>query len=106
MGSFVFVSLIFKIEMFAVYMSCFKTLNPVHFLQFTYMFYVFFKITVVISANSINWLAFVIEVQCVCCEVGTKFLCVIYMNPMLQSVKLLSSISLLRNHIPYTKNTG
>jgi hypothetical protein len=76
-GSFVFVSVIFEIEKFAVYMSCFKTLNPVHFAQYTYMFYVFLKITLIISANSINWLAFVIEVQSVCCEEGTKIFYVI-----------------------------
>ena len=52
-------------------MSCWKTLSPVHFVI---LFYVFLRITVIISANSIKWLVFVIEMQCVCCEVGTKFL--------------------------------
>jgi len=46
-------------------------LSPVHFVI---LFYVFLRTTVIISANSIKWLVFVIELQCVCCEVGTKFL--------------------------------
>ena len=66
------VSIIFKITTF-VQNICLagKHLSPVHFVI---LLYVFLRITVIISVNGIKWLVFVIEMQCVCCEVGTKFL--------------------------------
>jgi hypothetical protein len=41
-----------------------------------------------IVLNSVNWLIFIMEKHCVYCEVGIEFMCIIFINFMIQAVNM------------------
>jgi hypothetical protein len=59
-----------------------------------YVFCMNLWITAVISLNSIKQVAFVMEAQCVFCDIGTESLSIVCMNFVLERVKCLGLFSL------------